>query len=84
MTTTALATRPAELMLAGPLGSLDHYIQAANAIPVLSAEEERELAIRFRETNDLDAAQTARACRICASSCTSRAAMRATACSSAT
>jgi len=44
-------------MLAGPLGSLDHYIQAAHAIPVLSADEERELAIRFRETNDLDAAK---------------------------
>ena len=57
MTTTALATRPAELMLAGPLGSLDHYIQAANAIPVLSAEEEFELATRLRETNDLDAAK---------------------------
>ena len=57
MTTTALATRPAELMLAGPLGSLDHYIQAASAIPVLSAEEEFELATRLRETNDLDAAK---------------------------
>jgi RNA polymerase sigma-32 factor len=57
MTSTALATRPAELMLAGPLGSLDHYIQAANAIPVLSAEEERALATRLRETNDLDAAK---------------------------
>jgi RNA polymerase sigma-32 factor len=57
MTTTALATRPAELMLAGPLGSLDHYIQAANAIPVLSAHEEFELATRLRETNDLDAAR---------------------------
>ncbi len=57
MTTTALAPRQAELMLAGPLGSLDQYIQAANAIPVLSAEEERELATRFRETNDLDAAK---------------------------
>lgn len=57
MTTTALATRPAELMLAGPLGSLDHYIQAASAIPVLSAEEEFELATRLRETNDLDAAR---------------------------
>ena len=43
MTATALAIRPTELMLAGPLGSLDHYIQAANAIPVLSAEEERTL-----------------------------------------
>ena len=57
MTTTALATRPAELMLAGPLGSLDHYIQAANAIPVLTAEEEFELATRLREHNDLDAAR---------------------------
>jgi RNA polymerase sigma-32 factor len=57
MTTTALTARPAELMLAGPLGSLDHYIQAANAIPVLSAEQEFELATRLRETNDLDAAK---------------------------
>src|SRR6188508_3846826 len=57
MTSTALTTRPAELMLAGPLGSLDHYIQAANAIPVLTAEEEVALARRLRETNDLDAAK---------------------------
>ena len=55
--TTALATRPSELMLAGPLGSLDHYIQAANAIPVLSADEEFALATRLREANDLDAAK---------------------------
>ena len=57
MTSTALTTRPAELMLAGPLGSLDHYIQAANAIPVLTAEEEVALARRLRETNDLEAAK---------------------------
>jgi len=57
MTSTALAPRPAELMLAGPLGSLDHYIQAANAIPVLSADEEFALAMRLREANDLDAAK---------------------------
>jgi RNA polymerase sigma-32 factor len=57
MTSTALATRPAELMLAGPLGSLDHYIQAASAIPVLTAEEEFALATRLRDTNDLDAAR---------------------------
>jgi RNA polymerase sigma-32 factor len=55
--TTALAPRQAELMLAGPLGSLDHYIHAASTIPVLSAEEEHELAVRFRQTNDLDAAK---------------------------
>jgi RNA polymerase sigma-32 factor len=44
-------------MLAGPLGSLDHYIQAANSIPVLSADEEFALATRLREANDLDAAK---------------------------
>jgi RNA polymerase sigma-32 factor len=57
MTTTALTARSAELMLAGPLGSLDHYIQAANAIPMLSADQELELATRLRDTNDLDAAK---------------------------
>ena len=57
MTTTALTARSAELMLAGPLGSLDHYIQAANAIPMLSADQELELATRLRNTNDLDAAK---------------------------
>jgi RNA polymerase sigma-32 factor len=44
-------------MLRGPLGSLDQYIHAANSIPVLTAEEEHELAVRFRETDDLDAAR---------------------------
>jgi RNA polymerase sigma-32 factor len=44
-------------MLVGPLGSLDHYFQAANAIPVLTADEEFELATRLRETDDLDAAK---------------------------
>jgi RNA polymerase sigma-32 factor len=57
MTSTALAPRQAELMLAGPLGSLDHYIRAANAIPMLTAEEEFELATRLREDNDLGAAR---------------------------
>jgi RNA polymerase sigma-32 factor len=57
MTTTALAPFRAELVLSGPLGNLDHYIQAANAIPVLSAAEEHELATRFRDRNDLDAAR---------------------------
>jgi len=44
-------------MLSRPLGSLDHYMQAAGSIPILSAEEEFELATRLRETNDLDAAR---------------------------
>jgi len=45
------------LALAGPQGSLEAYIQAVKAIPVLSAEEERALAIRYRDDNDLVAAQ---------------------------
>ena len=56
--TTALARRREEYMLAGPLGSLDHYIQAVNGVPVLSAEEEHELATRFKEQGDLDAARS--------------------------
>jgi len=56
--TTALALRQSDQMLAGPLGSLDHYIQQVNGISVLSADEERELATRLREHNDLGAART--------------------------
>ncbi len=46
-----------ELMLGGPIGSLDHYIQAVRAVPVLTREEEFELATRLRESDDLEAAQ---------------------------
>ena len=55
--TTAVALRKQELMLAGPVGSLDAYIQAVGSVPVLSKEEEQALAIRFREHEDLDAAR---------------------------
>jgi len=54
---TAVALRNQELMLAGPVGSLDAYIQAVGSVPVLSKEDEQALAIRFREENDLDAAR---------------------------
>ena len=37
-------------------GSIDAYIQAVNRIPMLAAEEERALASRLREQNDLEAA----------------------------
>jgi RNA polymerase sigma-32 factor len=37
-------------------GSIDAYIQAVNRIPLLSAEDERALATRLRENNDLEAA----------------------------
>jgi RNA polymerase sigma-32 factor len=39
-------------------GGLPAYIRAVNALPVLSAEEERRLARRYRQKNDLEAART--------------------------
>jgi RNA polymerase sigma-32 factor len=55
--TSALATTNHELALAGPVGSLDAYIQAVGAIPVLSKEDEQALALRFRDEQDLEAAR---------------------------
>ena len=40
-----------------PTGSLESYIQTVNRFPMLSAEEERRLALRFRDHEDLDAAR---------------------------
>ena len=40
-----------------PQGSLEGYTQAVNSIPVLSAEEERELAERLQQDGDLEAAR---------------------------
>ena len=55
--TTALATTNHELALAGPVGSLDAYIQAVGSIDVLSKEDEQSLATRFRDEEDLEAAR---------------------------
>jgi len=38
-------------------GSLEAYVQSVGAIPVLSAEEERRLALQYRRENDLTAAR---------------------------
>jgi RNA polymerase sigma-32 factor len=46
-----------ELQLAVPVGNLESYIQAVNTVPTLSAEEEKALAIRYHQDNDLDAAR---------------------------
>jgi RNA polymerase sigma-32 factor len=46
-----------ELMIAGPVGSLDAYIHAVGSIPVLSKEDEQSLASHFRDEQDLDAAR---------------------------
>ena len=40
-----------------PTGSLESYIQTVNRFPMLSAEEERRLALRFRDEDDLHAAR---------------------------
>jgi len=45
------------MQLALPTGSLDLYIQSVNKIPMLSAEQERALAERFRNDDDIDAAR---------------------------
>ncbi len=45
-----------QLALPLPTGSLEAYQHAVNGIPMLSAEEERALAERYRRDQDLDAA----------------------------
>ncbi len=47
--------RPIEIYT--PVGNLESYVQAVNSIPILTAEEEQELALRFRDHEDLDAAR---------------------------
>jgi RNA polymerase sigma-32 factor len=48
---------PVSMSMPMPTGSLEAYVQTVNRIPMLSAEEERALAQRFRRDNDLDAAR---------------------------
>ena len=58
MTThTALIAKPGDFGLIGPVGSFDAYVERVRQIPVLSREEEQQLAQRFRDTEDLDAAR---------------------------
>jgi RNA polymerase sigma-32 factor len=58
MTANALARRtPLDIVLAGPLGSFDAYVEAVSRIPVLSREDEQTLARRLRDEDDLDAAR---------------------------
>jgi RNA polymerase sigma-32 factor len=55
--TTAVAKFNHDLALAGPVGSLDAYIQGVGSIPVLSKEDEQALARRLRDDEDLEAAR---------------------------
>jgi RNA polymerase sigma-32 factor len=55
MTTLVVARN--DLALTGPLGSLDAYLERVSHIAVLTREQERALAERFLNENDLGAAR---------------------------
>ncbi len=57
MTGKALALPNSSLVLSGPVGSLEAYISQVSAIPMLDRDEERALARRFHEHQDLEAAR---------------------------
>ena len=57
MTATALVAKQGGLVFAGPVGSLDSYIDRVSQIPVLSKEDEVALAAKFRSEADLEAAR---------------------------
>ncbi|HDL8497490.1 TPA: RNA polymerase sigma factor RpoH [Yersinia enterocolitica] len=50
-------TKEMQTLTLVPQGSLEAYIRAANAYPMLTAEEERELAERLHYQGDLEAAK---------------------------
>jgi len=54
---TALTANPRDLVLSGPIGSLDAYVGTVNAIPVLSREDELALARDYRDHENLEAAR---------------------------
>src|ERR1700742_1077125 len=53
----ALVAKQTGMVFAGPVGSLDSYIDRVSQIPVLSKEDEVALAERFRNQGDLEAAR---------------------------
>jgi RNA polymerase sigma-32 factor len=56
-TATALVARQGDFLPGGPLGSLDAYLDRVSSIPVLTREEEHDLALRFTREGDLEAAR---------------------------
>ena len=48
---------PASNYLPVSVDNLDTYIRQVNSFPILSADQERELALQFNDNNDLEAAQ---------------------------
>jgi RNA polymerase sigma-32 factor len=57
MVNALIPRTPAELAIAGPVGSFDAYVDTVSRIPVLSRENEHALAVRFHTEGDIDAAR---------------------------
>ena len=57
MTTNATALMPNQALTLSPVGSLDAYVQTVHGIPVLTPEQEKELALRFHDEQDVEAAR---------------------------
>ena len=51
-------TKDMQTLALAPVGNLDSYIRAANAWPMLTADEEKALAERLHYQGDLEAAKT--------------------------
>lgn len=52
-----MGTQLQKFNVALPIGSLDAYVQRVNTIPMLTAEEEYDLAVRFQKDKELEAAR---------------------------
>lgn len=52
-----MTTNSLNLPVPSAVGSLDQYVQVVNRFPMLSVEREQELARRYRDSEDLDAAR---------------------------
>ncbi|MDR0934103.1 MAG: RNA polymerase sigma factor RpoH [Burkholderiaceae bacterium] len=52
-----LASRSLTSAITGPVGNIEAYIAEVNRLPMLSHEQETSLALRYRNHNDLGAAQ---------------------------
>jgi len=52
-----MTTDTLNLPIPSAVGSLDQYVQSVNRFPMLSVEREQELARRYRDAEDLDAAR---------------------------
>src|ERR1700748_739965 len=57
MTTATANLIPVRQLSVSPVGSLDAYVQAVHGIPVLTPEQEKELAVRFHDEQDVEAAR---------------------------